>query len=61
MILRPGIKINYFLWRLMIFKYFDDYRRLTKEETGRTGPWHSVFLGAMALSLVFVIIGLISK
>ncbi len=42
-------------------KYFDDYRRLTKEEIGHTGPWHSVFLVAMALSLVFVIIGLIIK
>jgi len=58
---RREIKINHVLWRLMIIKCFKEYRRLTKEETGRTGPWHAVILGATALSLTFVAIGLIKR
>jgi hypothetical protein len=56
-----GIKINYFLWRIMIFKYVNDYRRITKQETGKTGPWFYVLAVAMNLALVFVIIGIIVR
>ncbi len=58
---RRGVKINYFLWRIMIFKYFGDYDRLTKQETGKTGPWHNVFMIAMALAVVFAAAGIILK
>ena len=56
-----GVKINYFLWRIMIFKYFGDYDRLTKQETGKTGPWHYIFMTAMALAVVFTVAGFILK
>lgn len=58
---RRGIKINYLLWRIMIFKYFNDYCRLTREETGRNGIWYYLSITAMILALIFVIIGVILK
>lgn len=58
---RRGVKVNYFLWRIMIFKYFSDYQRMTKQETGRTGPWHYIFIIAMVLAAIFTITGIILK
>ncbi len=58
---RRGVKINYFLWRIMIFKYFGDYDRLTKQETGKTGSWHYIFIIAMALAVVFAAAGIMLK
>ncbi len=53
-----GIKINYFLWRIMIFKYFNDYVAMTTKEKGRPGVWYYTFKAGMILALVFVIIGI---
>ncbi|OGD12233.1 MAG: hypothetical protein A2Y86_07010 [Candidatus Aminicenantes bacterium RBG_13_62_12] len=58
---KRGIKINYFLYRIMIFKYFKDYRRLTLQEKGKVGPWYYVFSAAMILTLVFVVVGIITR
>ena len=58
---RHGVKVNYFLWRIMIFKYFSDYQRLTKQETGKVGPWSYAFNAAMILALVFVIVGILLR
>ena len=56
-----GVKINYFLWRIMIFKYFNDYVAMTEKETGRPGVWYYTFTVAMILALVFVVIGIAVK
>jgi hypothetical protein len=56
-----GVKINYFLWRIMIFKYFNDYVAMTKKETGRPGVWYYTFLVGMILAFVFVVIGIAVK
>jgi hypothetical protein len=53
-----GVKINYFLWRIMIFKYFNDYVAMTKKEKGRPGVWYYTFLVGMSLAFVFVVIGI---
>ncbi len=53
-----GVKINYFLWRIMIFKYFNDYVAMTKKEKGRPGVWCYILIAAMNLALLFVIIGI---
>jgi len=45
----------------MIFKYLNDYRRLTLQETGKIGLWYYVFSVAMVLTLVFVVVGIILK
>lgn len=58
---RRGVKVNYLLWRIMIFKYFNDYSHLTAQETGRTGPWVYIFIAGMGLALAFVIIGIIAR
>lgn len=56
-----GVKINYFLWRIMIFKYFNQYVAMTKKETGKPGVWYYTFVVAMILALVFVVIGIAVK
>ena len=58
---KRGVKINFFLYRIMIFKYLNDYRRLTLQETGKIGLWYYVFSVAMVLTLVFVVVGIILK
>lgn len=47
-----GRKINYFLIRLLIFRYISDYKAITEEETGRPGPIFYHFVIAMNTALV---------
>jgi hypothetical protein len=58
---KRGIKINYLLLRLFIFKYASQYRKITMEETGKPGPLFYWFLTAWNLALLFAIIGIILK
>jgi hypothetical protein len=53
-----GIKVNYLLLRLMIFKYLSQYREISRNETGRVGPlfYHYVVPLLVALLLAIVII-----
>ena len=56
-----GIKINFVLLRLLIIKYAAQYRDITRNETGRTGPWYYSFVVAMNLALVCAILGLVLR
>lgn len=56
-----GTKINFFLYRIYIIKYVNQYKRITEEENGKTGPWFYSFLLSMNLALVFTVIGAILK
>ena len=56
-----GVKINYFLWRIMIFKYVNEYLAMTKKETGKPGFWYYTFIAGMSLALVFAVIGIAAK
>lgn len=56
-----GVKINFFLLRVMILKYVNDYHRITKEETGVPGPWYYSYIISMFLALVFAIAGLVLR
>jgi hypothetical protein len=58
---RRGKKIDYFLWRIMIFRYFTEYRLLSVNETGRIGPWYYTFIASMALAFVFAVAGIVLK
>jgi len=58
---KRGHKINYFLLRIMIYKYIHIYSELTREEQGRPGPWFYSYIVSMNLALVFVIIGAVLK
>lgn len=56
-----GTKINFFLYRLYIIKYVNQYKQITEAEDGQPGPWFYSFVISMNLTLVFAIIGLILK
>lgn len=56
-----GVKINYFLWRIMIFKYFNQYVAMTKKETGKPGIWYYTLTVAMVLTFVFLALGIALK
>ena len=56
-----GVKINYFLWRIMIFKYVNDYAAMTRKEKGRPGAWYYTCVTGMILALVFAVIGIAVK
>ena len=58
---KKGIKINYFLIRILIIKYVAQYKKITKEETGRVGSLYYLYLGTINLALFFAIIGIILK
>jgi hypothetical protein len=56
---RRGIKINYLFLRLFIFRYVSQYRKITKEETGKPGPLFYSSIAAWNLALLLAIIGVI--
>ena len=58
---KRGVKVNYFLLRVMIVKYVGQYRAMTREEAGSTGPWYHSFVIAMTLTLVCGIAGLVLR
>ena len=58
---RRGIKINYLLLRLYIIKYIDQYKQLTRKETGKVGPLYYPCVGSYVAALVFAIIYLIAR
>ncbi|UCE40871.1 MAG: hypothetical protein JSV17_15720 [Candidatus Aminicenantes bacterium] len=58
---RRGVKINYFLLRLYIIKYIHQYRKITKEETGKVGPLYYPCVGSVNMALVCAVLGLVLK
>ncbi len=58
---RRGVKINFFLLRLYIIKYIDQYKRLTREETGKVGPLYHPCVWSYFLALVFAIAYLVAR
>ena len=56
-----GIKINYFLIRIYIIKYTNQYRKITEEETGKVGPLYYSSVVSFILALTFAIVGAILK
>lgn len=49
---KRGIKINYLLWRIKIFQYVQDYKRLSLKEKGKIGGWYYVLTAGMTLALI---------
>jgi hypothetical protein len=56
-----GTKINFFLYRIYIIKYVNQYKRITEEESGKPGLWFYSFVISMNLALVLTVIGAILK
>ena len=58
---RRGVKINFFLLKLYIIKYIHQYRRITKEETGRIGPLYYPCVASVSLTLICAVLALLLK
>ncbi len=58
---KRGVKINFFLLRLYIIKYIHQYRKITKEETGKVGPLYYPCVISVNLAWVCAIVGLVLK
>ena len=56
-----GTKINFFLYRLYIFKYVNQYKHITEMENGEPGPWFYSFVVSMNFALLCSVTGLILK
>ena len=56
-----GTKINFFLYRLYVIKYVNQYKQITEAEEGKPGPWFYSFITAMNLTWVLAIIGFVLK
>ena len=53
-----GEKINFFLYRLYIFKYVSQYKQITEAEEGRTGIWFYSYIFSFWGALAFALSGL---
>ena len=56
-----GTKINYFLYRLYVIKYVNQYKQITEDENGRAGVWFYSFIISMNLTWLLAIIGFVLK
>lgn len=57
---RRGYKTNMFLARIYFHRYVKAYRDLTEKETGAPGPLYRVCIGAILLTLAFVIVAVLA-
>ena len=58
---KRGTKINFLLIRIYIYKYVNQYRKITEEETGKVGPLFYSFIVSFILALIFAIVGAVLK
>ena len=58
---KRGVKINFFLLRLLIIKYISQYKELTKKETGKVGPLYYPCILSYQAALVFAVLYLIAR
>lgn len=53
---KRGVKINFFLLRLLIIKYIHQYKQITKEETGKIGPLYYPCIASVNMALVLALV-----
>ncbi|MGD8540271.1 MAG: hypothetical protein PVI66_16290 [Candidatus Aminicenantes bacterium] len=58
---KRGVKISFLWLRLYIIKYIHEYRKLTKEETGKVGPLYYPCVVSINLALILAIAGLLLR
>jgi hypothetical protein len=58
---KRGAKINYFLIRIYIIKYINQYRKITEEENGKVGPLFYSSIVSFIFALLFAVVGAIIK
>ncbi len=54
-----GIKVNWLLLRIFLFRYVSQYHDMTRKETGKPGPWYTSFILSMNLALLFGVLGVV--
>ena len=59
---KRGVKVNWIFLRFLILsKYLGQYRDITRQEAGRSGPLFYSYVVAMNLALVTAIAGIILR
>lgn len=58
---KRNVKINFFLLRLFLLKYANQYKQITLQETGKVGSLFYGWLVSINAALVFVILGLLLR
>ena len=58
---KRGVKISFLWLRLYIIKYIHQYRKITKQETGKLGPLYYPCVVSFNLAWVCGIVGLVLK
>lgn len=58
---KQGVKINWFLIRLLIPVYANQYKKLTREQTSKTGVWFYHWVIAINGMAVFAVIAILVK
>ncbi|MBN1558625.1 hypothetical protein JW998_00130 [candidate division KSB1 bacterium] len=58
---KRGIKINFFLLRLYLIKYAQQYKEITRQETGRIGSLYYLHIISVNTALVGAVIGLLLR
>lgn len=53
-----GTKINFFLYRIYIFKYISQYKQITEAEDGRPGIWFYSYIFSFWGALAFALLGI---
>ncbi len=53
---KRGVKVNFLLIRLYIFKYMHQYKELTRKETGKVGPLFFPCIASINLALVLAVL-----
>ena len=53
---KRGVKVNFLLIRLYIFKYMHQYKELTRKETGKVGPLFYPCIASINLALVLAVL-----
>ena len=58
---KRGVKINFLLIRFLIPKYAHEYKSITKQETGKSGPLFYWWVLSINLALVSFFVALIAR
>jgi hypothetical protein len=58
---KRGVRTNFLLVRLLVFRYVHQYKEITAKEMGKPGPLFYLYIVSVNLALVAGIIGLILR
>ncbi len=53
---KRGVKINFFLLKLLIIKYIHQYKQITLEESGKVGPLYYPCIVSINMALVLALV-----